>query len=368
MQRGVPLRLAVAVGIVLLALLPLRAVAQGQVHVVAPGDTLTALALRYDTTVEALRDRNGLAGDLLRVGQELIVPGGGDAGWRLQAVAAGETWADLAEATDLPETLLRDANPGVAAPGGRQVRVPPDAGMLATPRAGEDLIAFAARVGGAPGALVARNGLQPPYRIEPGVPLLLPVDVVAPGDPYAAGGANGAGGPDATGAGRADLDLRSHDALRETAFAALADVLVGVRLAPPDDGFAWPLDGVPRITSRFGWRALSVAGNRYHLGLDLGAPTGTPVRAVRPGEVVRTGWIGAYGYAVYLRHADGYETRYAHLSRIDVQEGESVDRGQTVGRVGSTGASTGPHLHLEVRLDGRALDPLLFLPATSSSR
>jgi murein DD-endopeptidase MepM/ murein hydrolase activator NlpD len=156
--------------------------------------------------------------------------------------------------------------------------------------------------------------------------------------------------------------------LRETAFAALAEVLVGVRLAPPDDGFAWPLDGTPRITSRFGWRALSVAGNRYHLGLDLGAPTGTPVRAVRPGVVARTGWIGAYGYAVYLRHADGYETRYAHLSRIEVQEGERVDRGQTIGRVGSTGASTGPHLHLEVRLDGRALDPLLFLPAVSTSR
>jgi murein DD-endopeptidase MepM/ murein hydrolase activator NlpD len=333
---------------------------------VAPGDTLTALAQRYDTTVEALRDRNGLAGDLLRVGQELVVPGA--AGWRARGVPVGETWADLAAATQLPEALLRAANPGIAAPGGRLVRVPPDVGRLATPRPGEDLIAFAARVGAAPGALVERNGLEPPYRIEPGLPLLLPVDVIVPAGPPAATDQDGTGGAELASSDPAVLDLRSHDVLRESAFAALAEVLAGVQLAPPDDGFAWPLDGAPRITSRFGWRALSVAGNRYHLGLDLGAPTGTPVRAVRPGQVVRTGWIGAYGYAVYLRHEGGYETRYAHLSRIDVQEGERVEGGQTIGRVGSTGASTGPHLHLEVRLDGRALDPLLFLPAASSSR
>lgn len=366
MRRAVPVRLAVAACTLLLVVLPLRAVAQGQVHVVAPGDTLTALALRYDTTVEALRDRNGLAGDLLRVGQELIVPR--PDGWRARAVDAEASWADLAAATGLPEALLRDANPGVVAPGGRSVRVPPDIGRLATPQPGEDLIAFAARVGAAPGDLVARNGLEPPYRIEPGLPLLLPVDVIVPADPPVADGVTGVGGAEAAPTDPVVLDLRSHDALRESAFAALVEVLAGVRLAPPDDGFAWPLDGVPRITSRFGWRALSVAGNRYHLGLDLGAPTGTPVRAVRPGVVVRTGWIGAYGYAVYLRHEDGYETRYAHLSRIDVQEGERVDRGQRIGRVGSTGASTGPHLHLEVRLDGRALDPLLFLPTASTSR
>jgi murein DD-endopeptidase MepM/ murein hydrolase activator NlpD len=364
-RRGAPVRLAAAC-IVLLAFLPLRAVAQGQVHVVAPGDTLTALALRYDTTVEALRERNGLQGDLLRVGQELVVPG--DGGWRLRTLPLGESWADLARSTGLPEALLREANPGVVAPGGRMVRVPPDLGRLATPRAGEDLVAFAARLGVAPGALVARNGLEPPYRIEPNVPLLMPPDRLSAGDPPAAGATHGSGGADASATDAAVLDLRGHDVLRDAAFVTLAEVLVGVRLTPPDDGFGWPLDGAPRITSRFGWRALSVAGNRYHLGLDLGAPTGTPVRAVRPGEVVRTGWIGAYGYAVYLRHADGYETRYAHLSRIDVQVGERVDRGQTVGRVGSTGASTGPHLHLEVRLDGRALDPLLFLPGASTSR
>lgn len=373
MRHGVPVRLVVAALLALLVFLSLRAAAQGQVHVVVPGDTLIALAARYDTTVDALRERNGLSGDLLRVGQELVVP---SSSWRIESVAPGVSWTDLAGRLALPEALLREANPGVATPGGRVVRIPPDVGRLATPAAGEDLVAFAARVSAAPGALVERNGLEPPYRIEPGAPLLLPVDVIVPAGPPERPEALGSGGaasdaaatPPAGPSGGALVDARGHDALREGAFAALTDVLAGVRLTPPDDGFAWPLAGAPRITSRFGWRSISVGGNRYHLGLDLGAPTGTPVGAVRPGSVVRVGWVGAYGYAVYLRHDDGYETRYAHLSRIDVREGDRVDRGQTIGRVGSTGASTGPHLHLEVRLDGRALDPLLFLPAPSSSR
>jgi murein DD-endopeptidase MepM/ murein hydrolase activator NlpD len=122
------------------------------------------------------------------------------------------------------------------------------------------------------------------------------------------------------------------------------------------------LSGPPRITSRFGWRAISVGGNRYHLGLDLGAPSGTAVLAARDGTVTRAGWTGAYGYAVYLRHADGYETRYAHLARIGVTLGDEVLRGDAIGAVGSTGASTGPHLHFEVRADGSAVDPLAILP------
>jgi murein DD-endopeptidase MepM/ murein hydrolase activator NlpD len=154
--------------------------------------------------------------------------------------------------------------------------------------------------------------------------------------------------------------------------ARLPELLARAELRPPDDGFAWPLSGTPRITSLFGWRAISVGGNRYHQGLDLGAATGTPVRAARDGTVVRSGWIGAYGYAVYVRHEGGFETRYAHLSRRLAAVGEGVRRGDAIGLVGSTGASTGPHLHFEVRRDGRALDPLGVLPsspaASSTSR
>ena len=125
-------------------------------------------------------------------------------------------------------------------------------------------------------------------------------------------------------------------------------------------GYLWPVDG--RISSAFGWRSISVAGNRFHGGIDIAAPHGTPVVAARGGVVVRTGWVGAYGYLVVIEHGDGWETRYAHLSRIDVRTGERVAQGAVIGLVGSTGASTGPHLHFEVRREGRALDPLAYLP------
>jgi murein DD-endopeptidase MepM/ murein hydrolase activator NlpD len=123
--------------------------------------------------------------------------------------------------------------------------------------------------------------------------------------------------------------------------------------------YLWPLEG--RISSPFGWRTISVAGNRFHGGIDIAAPTGTPVRATRGGVVTRAGWVGAYGFLVVVDHGAGWETRYAHLSRIDVVVGQRLAQAAVVGLVGSTGASTGPHLHFEVRREGQALDPLAFL-------
>ncbi len=123
--------------------------------------------------------------------------------------------------------------------------------------------------------------------------------------------------------------------------------------------YLWPLEG--RISSPFGWRNISVAGNRFHGGIDIAAPTGTPVRSARGGVVTRAGWVGAYGFLVIVDHGAGWETRYAHLSRIDVTVGQRLAQGAVVGLVGSTGASTGPHLHFEVRREGQALDPLAYL-------
>ncbi|MDZ7707900.1 MAG: LysM peptidoglycan-binding domain-containing M23 family metallopeptidase [Trueperaceae bacterium] len=333
---------------------------QGGVHVVEPGDTLYELASRYDTTVTALRETNALVGDVLRVGTRLELPG--PAGWSWRTVPNDVSWPELARDLELPETLLRDANPQLTRPGGAEVRVPPGEGPLATPRDGEDLIAFAARLGVPPGTLAVRNGLEPPYPVEAGVPLLVPI---ADRAPVGLGGAVDAsldvsvGSPIDSPIAPATV---SHAELRIPALASLAEILERRPLTPPDDDFAWPLAGAPRITSRFGWRNVSVGGNRYHVGLDLGAPTGTPVLAVLDGTVLRAGWFGAYGYAVYVGHADGFETRYAHLSSIAVEPGQRVSRGTALGRVGSTGASTGPHLHFEVRQAGRALDPLGVLP------
>ncbi|MFE7459153.1 transglycosylase family protein [Streptomyces sp. NPDC057554] len=104
----------------------------------------------------------------------------------------------------------------------------------------------------------------------------------------------------------------------------------------------------------------------YHTGVDFPVPTGTSVKAVAPGRVVSAGWAGAYGYEVVIRHEDGKFSQYAHLSALNVREGQSVSGGQRIARSGSTGNSTGPHLHFEVRLGpgyGSDIDPLAYLRA-----
>lgn len=104
----------------------------------------------------------------------------------------------------------------------------------------------------------------------------------------------------------------------------------------------------------------------YHTGVDFLVPTGTSVRAVAAGRVVAAGWGGSYGYQVVLRHADGRYTQYAHLSAISVRAGQEVTAGRRIGRSGSTGNVTGPHLHFEVRTGpdfGSDVDPLAYLRA-----
>ena len=103
-------------------------------------------------------------------------------------------------------------------------------------------------------------------------------------------------------------------------------------------------------------------GDRWHTGIDLPAPLGTPVYSARAGEVVWAGWRGDYGLLVTVAHGHGERSMYAHLSRIDVRVGVWVGAGVRVGLVGATGDATGPHLHFEVRVRGAAADPLRALP------
>jgi murein DD-endopeptidase MepM/ murein hydrolase activator NlpD len=123
----------------------------------------------------------------------------------------------------------------------------------------------------------------------------------------------------------------------------------------------WAAPVPARPGSRYGLRRDPFTGaQRFHHGLDFGAPTGTPVSTVADGVVVRAGDAGGYGLLVVVDHG-GVQTFYAHLSHIEVVVGQSVGRGELVGLVGSTGRSTGPHLHFEVRLDGVSTDPLRWL-------
>ena len=126
------------------------------------------------------------------------------------------------------------------------------------------------------------------------------------------------------------------------------------------EGFEQPVRG-GRITSRFGYRMHPILGfGRFHDGLDIGATWGSPVLAAADGVVTRAGWSGGYGRQVRLAHPDGVMTTYAHLSRILAVPGSRVRRGQLIGLVGSSGFSTGAHLHFEVRRSGRPVDPTTF--------
>jgi murein DD-endopeptidase MepM/ murein hydrolase activator NlpD len=115
--------------------------------------------------------------------------------------------------------------------------------------------------------------------------------------------------------------------------------------------FMFPLSIPSEITSVFGWRIHPIMGNqRFHSGTDLGAPQGTPVLAAVSGQVVTADFLGGYGLTVILQHEKGtQESLYAHLSEIFVKPGDKVEQGNVIGRVGSTGNSTGPHLHFEWR-------------------
>ncbi|MBD59791.1 MAG: hypothetical protein CL808_06675 [Citromicrobium sp.] len=122
-----------------------------------------------------------------------------------------------------------------------------------------------------------------------------------------------------------------------------------------------------RMSSGYGMRSHPVLRKRKrHNGVDLAAPTGTPIYATADGTVQRADYFGSYGNYIQIGHGNAIETRYAHLSRIIVADGQEVRKGDLIGFVGSTGRSTGPHLHYEVRIDGRPVDPRPFMVETEA--
>jgi len=131
--------------------------------------------------------------------------------------------------------------------------------------------------------------------------------------------------------------------------------------APDGTGIlAWPLRG--RITSGFGYRRHPLWGGKsFHRGIDIAAPYGKSITAADGGEVILAGWWDGYGKAVVIDHGKSISTVYGHMSRIYVKNGQKIKKGQVVGLVGSTGYSTGPHLHFEVRKDGSPQNPLKWL-------
>lgn len=120
----------------------------------------------------------------------------------------------------------------------------------------------------------------------------------------------------------------------------------------------WPVHA--RISSDYGWR-----NGEFHHGIDLAIPHGTDVLAAREGKVVKARWMDIYGFTVLLDHGNGVQSLYAHNQKLLVEPGDWVEQGEAIAISGDTGRSTGPHLHFEIRLQGKAIDPLPYLPPMS---
>ncbi len=135
-------------------------------------------------------------------------------------------------------------------------------------------------------------------------------------------------------------------------------------LAAVKTPFATPITASYRLTSAFGMRSdPKGAGNRMHEGADMAGSYGTPIYATGDGEVLEAGWDSGYGWTVLIRHDFGITTRYAHMSQVRVEKGQRVSRGDQIGDMGNSGRSTGTHLHYEVRVGGKTINPMTFIKA-----
>ena len=322
-----------------------------QLYTVVAGDTLYGIARQHGISVTGLKQLNGLADSTLRVGQVLVVgvataPSAEAApGFTTHMVVAGETLAGLAARYRVSRELLLGINAEVAVggsfPAGVRLRIPN--GPVHRLAEGENLLTVALRHGLSPAELAAANGLSGSSLIAVGQWLVIPNS-----------------SPELLAVLEAPRDRRTVLLGQQRQLAVRAAQLLS-RYQPPAEGFRWPLATRGMISSPFGPRSLAILSSTFHAGLDIAAPIGTPILASRQGIVTRSGWGGVYGHVVHLDHGDGSQTRYAHMSRILVEAGRFVTAGETLGLVGSTGISTGPHLHFEIRLQGRAVNPLDFL-------
>ncbi len=155
-----------------------------------------------------------------------------------------------------------------------------------------------------------------------------------------------------------DLDdsINLEEVRQQELFQALRDNRELLEITPS----IWPVEGF--LSSRFGYRISPFTGKRsFHKGIDISARTGTSIVAPASGTVIYTGYDGAYGNTIKVQHSPNLVTRYAHLHKIGVKVGEIVKRGSVIGSVGSTGRSTGPHLHYEVILNGVPVDPMPYV-------
>ncbi len=304
------------------------------VHLTLTGESLGIIAQNYRISVDAISSANDFDDLTIQPNQIIKVPyliaTGGLAelapsppiGFLSHTLKSGETLSDLASQYGISIEAIIGANPDISSldflPIGLELLIPPEAGLVVTINSTQQLDAVLNDYGLSPKRIVKANSFISPAQLTRSTMIFLP-------------------------------------GIKPT---ASLDRLAKVR--EDEHRYIWPVHG--RITSYFGRRNLGMGTSNFHGAIDIAAPLGTAVGASRSGIIIYASWSKqGYGNLVKIRHNDGTETRYAHLSKIKVVVGQQIRQADTVGLIGSTGLSTGPHLHFEIREHNKTVDPLLLL-------
>ncbi len=327
---------------------------------VKPGDTLAGIAARYGVDPRHIQWSSGLEDDRLRVGQELRIPlvaaeereprvPPGVVAYR---VRPGDTLVSLSQRFGLSPLELVSANPSLESldrlVAGSVIYIPKGAkGLLVALPEGETLVSLALRFGLSPVKVAQANGVKDPTALRPGDLVLLPG--IQAKTTYQRLLAK----QEEERRARLEAERRRQEELRRLAEErrrqeaqrqarlrqAQAPKPQVRRVSYQEGGMRWPLSGF-QITTYFGQRG---AFQRFHTGIDLAAPYGTPIYAAKAGQVEVAGWSSVgYGFHVVLDHGGGVETLYAHMSRIAVRAGEWVEAGQVIGYVAPRAGPRGP--------------------------
>ena len=299
--------------------------------VVRDGQSVWDIASALGVSVETIAAANGLANpEYVKPGQQLLIPVATDPG--APATLAAQAAKAAAVQSVAAQPKARGASSTVPAKALRaQARTSGARPLAVTLGEGQTLWSLARAHGVSVDAIVETNGLRDGNVVRAGRRLMIP-------------GRTAVSSP-------SRLTTARVTARRAGEAFTTAASTTAVRIAR---GFLWPARG--QLTSRFGWRRW-----RHHDGIDIATPYGSPVYAARPGRVVFAGWYYAYGRAVIVDHGDGLQTLYGHASKLLVLTGQPVGQGQLIARVGTSGRSTGPHLHFEVRVNGRPVNPMRYM-------
>nr|WP_297861240.1 peptidoglycan DD-metalloendopeptidase family protein [Meiothermus sp.] len=357
-------------------------------YTVQPGDTLSQIARRYRVDARAIMYSSGLEGVALRPGQVLRIPLVEEAsdesrlppGVRTYIVRRGDTVQSVANRFDLTVLGLVSANPGLPSLDrlevGSTLYIPTgEPGLLVRLKPGETIQDLASRFGLSVAQVAKANALNSPTDVQAGDLVLLPgIQAKTTYDRLLQIREAERKAREEEERRLAEERRQREEArrkqqqeqrrLEQQARARQQQVQSQPRLRRANAvvaaaGYRWPMTNFT-ITTYYGRRGVF---QRFHTGIDLAAPTGTPIYAARAGQVDTAGWSRfGYGLHVILDHGGAQETLYGHMSRIAVRPGQWVARGDLIGYVGSTGWSTGPHLHFEVRVGGAARNPMAYLP------